>query len=83
MFLKSPEILNLLQIINEPTRCNTKSPEKKHLYFTNLPSKFSSAVFCQDISDHCLFAYMYNGLAIKRPPLITIKTLMSKLSYLI
>lgn len=40
---------------------------------TNLPSKFSSAVFSQDISDHCLIACMHNESAIKSPPLITFK----------
>jgi hypothetical protein len=53
--------LNLMQIINEPTRYNTKSADKGTLIdiaLTNLPSKFSSAVFSQDISDHCLIACM-------------------------
>ena len=40
---------------------------------TNLPSKYTSAVFNQDLSDHCLIACIRYGSAVKRPPLITVK----------
>ena len=40
---------------------------------TNLPSKYTSALFNQDLSDHCLIACIRNGSAVKRPPLITVK----------
>ena len=42
------------------------------IILTNLPSKYTSAVFNQDLSDHCLIAYVRNGYAVKRPPLITV-----------
>ena len=38
-----------------------------------MPSKYTSAVFNQDLSDHCLIACIRNGSAVKRPPLITVK----------
>ena len=40
---------------------------------TNLPSKYTSAVFNQDLSDHCLIACHRYGSAVKRPPLIIVK----------
>ena len=40
---------------------------------TNLPSKYTSAVFNQDLSDHCLTACVRNGSAVERPPIITVK----------
>jgi hypothetical protein len=40
---------------------------------TNLPSKYTSAVFNQVLSDHCLIACVRNGSAVKQPPLITVK----------
>uniref|UniRef100_A0A8C8M2N6 Dynamin-like GTPase OPA1, mitochondrial n=1 Tax=Oncorhynchus tshawytscha TaxID=74940 RepID=A0A8C8M2N6_ONCTS len=43
------------------------------IILTNLPSKYTSAVFNQDLSDHCLIACIRNGSAVKRPPLITVK----------
>jgi hypothetical protein len=51
------DALNLTQIINEPTRYNPKSVNTGTLIdiiLTNLPSKYTSAVFNQDLSDHCL-----------------------------
>ena len=64
------------QIINEPTRYNSKSVYTGILIdviLTNSPSKYTSAVFNQDLSDHCLIACIRNGSATKRPPLITVK----------
>jgi hypothetical protein len=68
--------LNLTQIINEPTRYNPKPVNIVTLIdiiLTNLPSKYTSAVFNQDLSDHCLIACICNGSVVKRPPLITVK----------
>ena len=70
------EVLNLTQIINEPTRYNPKSVNTGTLIdiiLTNSPFKYTSAVFNQDLRDHCLIACIRNGSAIKRPPLITVK----------
>ncbi|MEW3798211.1 hypothetical protein, partial [Pseudomonas aeruginosa] len=43
------------------------------IILTNFPSKYTSAVFNQDLSDHCLIACIRHGAAVKRPPLITVK----------
>ena len=43
------------------------------IFLTNLPSKYTSAVFNQDLSDHCLIACVHIGSAVKRPPLPTVK----------
>ena len=43
------------------------------IILTNLPSKYTSVVFNQDLSDHCLISCIRNGSAVKRPPLITVK----------
>ena len=70
------DALNLTQIINEPTGYNPKSVNTGTLIdiiLTNLPSKYTSAVFNQDLSVHCLIACVRNGSAVKRPPLITVK----------
>jgi hypothetical protein len=70
------DALNLTQIINEPTRYNPKSVNTGTLIdviLTNSPSKYTSVVFNQDLSDHCLIACIRNGSAIKWPPLITVK----------
>jgi hypothetical protein len=70
------DALNLTQMINEPTRYNLKSVNMGTLIdiiLTNSPSKYTSAVFNQDHSDHCLIACIRNGTAVKRPPLITVK----------
>ncbi|XP_055768112.1 uncharacterized protein LOC129843422 [Salvelinus fontinalis] len=70
------DALNLTQIIKEPTRYNPKSVNMGTLIdiiLTNLPSKYTSAVFNQDLSDHCLIACIRHGSAAKRPPLITVK----------
>ncbi|CDQ63256.1 unnamed protein product [Oncorhynchus mykiss] len=73
--------LNLTQIIKEPTRYNPKSVNMVTLIdiiLTNLPSKYTSAVFNQDLSDHCLIACIRYGSAVKRPPLITVKHFSEK-----
>ena len=60
----------------EPTRYNPKSVNTGTLIdiiLTNLPSKYTSAVFNQDLSDHCLITYVCNGSAVKRPSRITVK----------
>uniref|UniRef100_A0A674E5U0 Reverse transcriptase domain-containing protein n=1 Tax=Salmo trutta TaxID=8032 RepID=A0A674E5U0_SALTR len=70
------DALNLTQIINEPTRYNPKAANSGTLIdiiLTNVPSNYTSAVFNQDLSDHCLIACTRNGSAVKRPPLITVK----------
>uniref|UniRef100_A0A8C7DT40 Reverse transcriptase domain-containing protein n=1 Tax=Oncorhynchus kisutch TaxID=8019 RepID=A0A8C7DT40_ONCKI len=70
------DALNLTQIINEPTRYLPKTLNTGTLIdiiLTNFPSKYTSAVFNQDLSDHCLIACIRNGSAVKRPPLITVK----------
>ena len=64
------------QIINEPTRFNPKSVNTGTLIdviLTNSPSKYTSAVFNQDLSDHRLIAFIRNGSATKEPPLFTVK----------
>jgi hypothetical protein len=76
ILLSKLDALNLTQMINEPTRYNPKSINMSTLIdiiLTNLPSKYTSAVFNQDLSDHCLIACVRNGSAVKRPPLITVK----------
>jgi hypothetical protein len=63
-------------MIKEPTRYNPKSVNMGthiDIIVTNLPSKYISAVFNQDLSDHCLIACVCNGSPVKRPPLITVK----------
>ena len=62
------DALNLTQIINEPTRYNHKSVNTGTLIdivLTNLPSRYTSAVFNQNLSDHCLIACIRNGSAVK------------------
>ena len=44
------------------------------IILTNLPSKYTSAVFNQNLSDHCLIACICNGSAVKRSPLITVRS---------
>ena len=64
------------KLIKDPTRHNPKSVNTGthiDIILTILPSKYSSAVFNQDLSDHCLIAYICNRSAVKRPPLITVK----------
>jgi hypothetical protein len=42
------------------------------IILTNLPSKYTTAVFNQDLSNHCLIACVSNESAVKRLPLITV-----------
>jgi hypothetical protein len=54
-------------MIKRPTRYNPKSITMGTLLditLTNLPSKYTSAVFNQDPSDHCLIALVHNGSAV-------------------
>uniref|UniRef100_A0A8K9WP97 Reverse transcriptase domain-containing protein n=1 Tax=Oncorhynchus mykiss TaxID=8022 RepID=A0A8K9WP97_ONCMY len=77
------DALNLTQIINEPTRYLPKALNTGTLIdiiLTNFPSKYTSAVFNQDLSDHCLIACIRNGSAVKRPPLITVKRTLKHFS---
>jgi hypothetical protein len=70
------DALNLTQMINEPTRYPPNAVNTGtiiDIIQTNFPSKYTSAVFNQDLSDHCLIACISNGSAVKRPPLITVK----------
>ena len=51
------DALNLTQIINEPTRYLPKAVNTDTLIditLTNLPSKYTSAVFNQDLSDQLI-----------------------------
>ena len=43
------------------------------IILTNLPSKYTSAVFNQDLSNHCLIACVRYGSMVKQLPLITVK----------
>lgn len=73
------DALNLSQIINAPTRFQSKSMDNGTLIdviLTNIPSKYTSAVFCQGLSDHCCIACTRNGTITKRPPLIIYKRLL-------
>ena len=57
------DALNLTQIIKEPTRYNPKSVNMGTLIdiiLTNLPYKYTSAVFNQDLRNHCLIACIRN-----------------------
>ena len=61
------DALNLTQIINEHTRYPPKALNMGTLIdiiLTNFPSKYTSAVFNQDLSD-CFIAWMRNGSAVK------------------
>ena len=63
------EALNLTQMINEPNRYHPKAANTGTLIdiiLTNLPSKYTSAVFNQDLSDHCLILWR-SALALKSP----------------
>ena len=76
------DALNLTQIINEPNRYNPKSVNTGTLInviLTNSPSKYTSDVFNQDISDHCLIACVRNGAATNQPQPHHCQTLPKKL----
>lgn len=69
--------MNLSQLINQPTRPNPKNLEKStliDLILTNVPHKFSSlAVFCNDLSDHCVVAACRDTKIPKGKPRIIFK----------
>jgi hypothetical protein len=70
-------------MIMKPTRYNPKSVTMGTLVdilLTNLPSKYTSAVFNQDLSGHCLIACVHNGSTVKRPFLITVKRSLKHIS---
>ena len=72
------DALNLTQIFKEPSRYNPKSVNMGtiiDIILTNLPSKNTSAVFNQDLSDHCLIAWVRNGSTVKQPPLTVKRSL--------
>ena len=57
------DTLNLTQITKEPTRYTANFVTMGTLLdiiLTNLPSKYTSAVFNQDLSDHCLIDCVRN-----------------------
>ena len=57
------DALNLTQIIKEPTRYRPNSVNTGTLIdiiLTNMPSKYTSAVFNQDLRDHWLIACVNN-----------------------
>ena len=63
-------------MIKETTRYNPKSITMGTLLdiiLTNLHSKYTSAVFNQDLSDHCLITCVHNGSAVKQTALIIVK----------
>jgi hypothetical protein len=63
--LNTPAILQS----NESTRYHPKSVNTGTLRYhpKNLPSKYTSAVFKQDLSDHCPIACTRNGASASRP----------------
>ncbi|XP_055720816.1 steroid hormone receptor ERR2 isoform X2 [Salvelinus fontinalis] len=66
--LKQWDSLNLSQIITNPTRYDSKHPEKATLLdviLTNNPDRYQSGVFCNDLSDHCFTACVRNGCSVK------------------
>ena len=58
---------NLTQIIDSPTGPNSKHPEMStplELFLTNVPQKFkATAVFANDLSDHCVIAFVRDRLS--------------------
>ena len=69
--------INLIQLVNLPTRPNLKNSEKStliDLILTNVPHKFLSlGVFCNDLSDHCVVATCRDTKIPKRKPRIIFK----------
>ena len=69
--------INLIQLVNLPTRPNLKKSEKStliDLILTNVPHKFLSlGVFCNDLSDHCVVATCRDTKIPKRKPRIIFK----------
>jgi D-alanyl-D-alanine dipeptidase len=71
--LRQWDSVNLSQIITNPTRYDSKHPEKSTLLdviLTNIPDRNQSGVLCNDLSDHCFPACVRNGCSVKRPVLI-------------
>lgn len=68
---------NLTQSIDSPTRPNPKHPEKStllDLFLTNKPQKYkATAVFANDLSDHCVIAGVRDTRKAKCKPRIIIK----------
>ncbi len=71
---------NLFQLVDKPTRPNSKFPEKStllYLVLTNAPHKYSLAsVFANDISDHCVVAVVRDIKMFKQKPQIITKRCM-------
>ncbi len=71
------DLANLTQIIDSPTRPNPKHPEKStllDLFLTNMPQKYkATAVFANDMSDHCVIAGVRDTKISKCKPRIIIK----------
>lgn len=67
----------LTQIIDSPTRINNKHPEKStllDLILTNVPQKYkATAVFANDVSDHCVVACVQDTKLPKCKPRIVLK----------
>ena len=62
--LKQQDSLNHPQIITNPTRYDSKHPEKAtllHVILTNNPDRYQAGVLCNDLSDHCCSACVHNG----------------------
>ena len=81
--LKQWDSLNISQIITNPTRYDSKHPEKATLLdviLTNNPDRYQSGVFCNDLSDHCFTAWVRNGCSVKLPVLICHRLSRSDLS---
>ena len=79
--LKQWDSLNLSQIITNPTRYDSKYPEKATLLdviLTNNPDRYQSGVFCNYLSDHRFTACVRNGCSVKRPVLICHRQLLKK-----
>ena len=81
--LKQWDFLNLSQIITNPTRYDSKHPEKATLLdviLTNNPDRYQSGVFCNDLSEHCFTVCVRNGCSVKRPVMICHRHLIKNLS---
>ena len=63
----------IAEILAEDSRGVFRGQVGYDIIITNLASKYTSAVFSQDLSDHCLIACVRNWSAVKRPPLLTVK----------
>jgi D-alanyl-D-alanine dipeptidase len=80
--LKQWDSLNISQIITNPTRYDSKHPEKAALLdviLTNNPDSYPFGVFCNDLSDHCFTACVRNGCSVKQPVLICHRRLLKNI----